>query len=239
MTVRKAVSSSTVVNYLHRCIQKGDLSPDDKLPSEREISEKLGTTRVTTREALKQLEAQGVIYRSNRRGWFVTPERISYDPSRSMFFMDYVTDQGRQPFSQELLKRQISCDAELAAQIGIAEGEPLVELHRLRGADGRPVYVERIYLREKLLPGIIDKSLESSVSRVIRNEYQIDYDKIALDIVVGSLSPEEAELLQAPAGYASITIRRHSYNAAGELLEFDIEEWRHDALQLRVNLRNS
>lgn len=236
MTARKAVTSASVVTYLRSCINKGDLNPDDKLPSEREISERLQTTRVTTREALKQLEAKGVIYRSNRRGWFVTPDRIKYDPSKAMFFMDYVAEQGQQPFSRELQKTKIKADAEIAVMMGVPIGEPLVELQRLRGSGVRPVYVERILLREKLLPGIDKKDLENSVSRVIRNDYQTEYGRIDLDMVVGSLSVTDAELLQAPAGYTSITIQRLSYDTQGEVLELDLEQWRHDALQLKVSL---
>lgn len=236
MTARKVVTSATVVDYLRQCIEKGDLNPDDKLPSERAISERLQTTRVTTREALKQLEAQGVIYRSNRRGWFVTPERINYDPSRAMYFMEYVADQGRQPFSRELLKQRIQADETLAEQMGVPVGEPLVELHRLRGAGERPVYCERIYLRESLLPGIYDQDLSRSVSQVIKGHCQQDYGQIDLDITVGSLDVEQAELLQAPAGYTCIEIKRVSHTPAGEVLELDYELWRHDALKLKVSL---
>lgn len=236
MTTRKAVSSATVVSYLKSCIKKGDLTPDDKLPSEREISERLQTTRVTTREALKQLEAQGLIYRSNRRGWFVTPGRIQYDPSRPMFFMEYVAEQGWQPFSRELFKQRIQADAALAELMGVEEGEALVELHRLRGTNERPVYFEKVYLREKYLPGIFDHSLEHSISQVVRNHYNTDYGRMRLSIISGSLAEDAAELLQAPAGYTCVEIQRISYNSAGELIELDIEHWRHDALQLNVQL---
>lgn len=236
MSTRKAVSSSTVVSYLRNCIKKGDLNPDDKLPSEREISERLQTTRVTTREALKQLEAQGLIYRSNRRGWFVTPDRIQYDPSRAMYFMDYVAEQGQQPFSKQILKKQVVADDILAEKMGIEAGEPLVELHRLRGSGSRPVYFERIYLREKALPGIFEKSIERSLSRVIRGDYHIGYDNVDLNIIVGSLDDYESELLQAPAGYTCIEVQRLVYDANGEVIEYDNEHWRHDALELKVSL---
>lgn len=234
--MRKAVSSATVANYLRQKIETAEWQADDKLPSEREISERLQTTRVTTREALKLLESEGRIYRSNRRGWFVTPSRIQYDPSRAMYFMDYVADQGFQPFSQQTLKQRITADEELAERMGIDVGEPLLELHRLRGSNGRPVYFERIYLREKLLPGIADKSLEQSVSRIIHNEYQSGYGQVDLDIIVGSLDEFEASQLQAPAGYACIEIQRKSFDPNGDVLEYDIEYWRHDSLKLKVSL---
>ncbi|WP_156504394.1 GntR family transcriptional regulator, partial [Oleiphilus sp. HI0066] len=52
-----------------------------KLPSERYLSEQHSTTRVTIREALKLLETEGLIYRENRRGWFISPPKLRYDPS--------------------------------------------------------------------------------------------------------------------------------------------------------------
>lgn len=57
-------------------IQNGALKSGDKLPSERELCALFNTTRITVRESLAQLEASGVIYRADRRGWFVTPERL-------------------------------------------------------------------------------------------------------------------------------------------------------------------
>lgn len=51
----------------------GALAPSTKLPAERRLSESFSTTRITLREALGQLESQGLIYREERRGWFVSP----------------------------------------------------------------------------------------------------------------------------------------------------------------------
>ena len=62
-----------------------------KLPSERELAERFLCTRITLREALQQLETEGLVYRENRRGWFVAPPRIRYNPTRTTGFMEYVS----------------------------------------------------------------------------------------------------------------------------------------------------
>ena len=64
---------------LQEQISHGLLSPTSKLPAERKLSELFSTTRITVREALLQLEAQGQIYREERRGWFVSPPRLAYN----------------------------------------------------------------------------------------------------------------------------------------------------------------
>ncbi|MGI0699068.1 GntR family transcriptional regulator, partial [Pseudomonas aeruginosa] len=73
-----------------------------KLPSERELAERFLCTRITLREALQQLETEGLVYRENRRGWFVAPPRIRYNPTRTTGFMEYVSAQGRQPRTETL-----------------------------------------------------------------------------------------------------------------------------------------
>jgi biotin operon repressor len=55
-------------------IATGTPRADEKFPSEREMIERFGCTRVTLRQALQQLEAEGLVYRENRRGWFVSPQ---------------------------------------------------------------------------------------------------------------------------------------------------------------------
>ena len=62
------------------------LQAGDKLPSERELCAIFSTTRVTIRESTAQLEATGAIYRADRRGWFVTPERLWLDPTQNTNF---------------------------------------------------------------------------------------------------------------------------------------------------------
>ena len=71
----KAVTSIGLA--LQEQIDHGLLPPASKLPAERKLSELFGTTRITVREALLQLEAQGQIYREERRGWFVSPPRLA------------------------------------------------------------------------------------------------------------------------------------------------------------------
>ena len=80
-----------ICNALQEQIEHGLLPPGSKLPAERKLSEVFDTTRITLREALVQLEAQGLIYREERRGWFISPPRLAYDLIRRSRFHAMVT----------------------------------------------------------------------------------------------------------------------------------------------------
>lgn len=78
-------------------IDAGRLGHNDRLPAERMMSAHFATTHITLREALGQLEARGMIYREERRGWFVSPPRVVYNPLQRSHFHAMAREQGRAP----------------------------------------------------------------------------------------------------------------------------------------------
>ena len=66
-----------ICRTLRRYIGSGHLAAGQQLPAERALSERFATTRITIKEALSSLEADGLIYRAERRGWFVAPPRLT------------------------------------------------------------------------------------------------------------------------------------------------------------------
>ncbi len=105
-------------------IAGGEFKPGERLPSERQMQIGGGVARGTVREALFQLEAEGVIYRKERSGWYVSPPPVVYDPTRWEGFMSYVEAQGRQPSTETLSKIEIACDGVLAEIFRARSGRP-------------------------------------------------------------------------------------------------------------------
>ena len=57
-------------------IEQGDLTPGDRLPPERELSETLGVNRMTLRQALRVLDAQGLLIRQRGSGTYIAEPKI-------------------------------------------------------------------------------------------------------------------------------------------------------------------
>ena len=88
-------------------IEAGRLVPGAKLPTERVLAEEFSITRVTVRQALTRMEAEGLIFREERRGWFVSPPRVHYDPTANTSFTKSIAEQGRAAGTQILSKQQV------------------------------------------------------------------------------------------------------------------------------------
>lgn len=217
-------------------IEMGKLAAGSKLPSERQLQRETGAARGTIREALFQLEAEGLIYRRDRSGWYVSPPAVTYNPNRWAGFMTYVTEQGRVPRT-ETLSRQLTPAAPALADIfRIAPGTPLYDIQRRRSVDGRPVLVERIRVDQAVAPGLIDHELDGSLTKILSEKYGLSAARNRLDMRPCALVATAADALGVKPGTPGLLIVRTSLGPDGRVIEYDQEFWLHDAIRIHVDL---
>nr|WP_298728909.1 UTRA domain-containing protein [uncultured Steroidobacter sp.] len=218
-------------------IEVGKLAAGSRLPSERQLQTSAGFARGTIRQALSQLEAEGLIYRRDRSGWYVSPPAITYDPTRWAGFMAYVTEQGRVPATITLAKSTLPATAALADIFRVAPGAPLYVIDRKRTIDGRSVLVERITVDPALAPNLLDHSLDDSLTQILKNEYGVTVARNRVDMRPCALVKDAAEALGAKPGTAGLLVVRTSFDQHGRVVEYDQEYWRHDAIRVHVDLK--
>ncbi|WP_111638361.1 UTRA domain-containing protein [Marinomonas shanghaiensis] len=224
--------------YFRELIEQKTLKSGSKLPSEREIGEQFKLTRVTVRQALQNLEAEGLIYRQNRKGWFVTPPAVIYNPSSHLSFNLYVTEQGFLPHTEKLMQQIEPANAYIAQLMNIAENAPVLYLHRRRSINQRPVLIEKMYINLNLLPGIEKEDLTQSLSQLLKNNYQREYRDMDLVFKSTSLPSSAANELGISAGQPGLHIERINYTDDKQVLEVDYEFWRHDAVNINIAIRD-
>lgn len=217
-------------------IEIGKLPPGSRLPSERQFQTKAGIARGTIRQALSQLEAEGLIYRRDRSGWYVSPPAITYDPTRWAGFMAYATEQGRSPATVTLAKSTEPATAALADIFRVAPGAPLHMIDRKRTIDGRSVLVERITVDPALAPNLLSHCLDGSLTQILKTEYGVTVARNRVDMRPCALVKDAAEALGATSGTPGLLVVRTSFDAHGRVVEYDREYWRHDAIRVHVDL---
>jgi len=218
-------------------IQSGDLGANACLPSERQLQTGTGAARGTVRAALFQLEAEGLIYRKERSGWYVSPAPIVYDPTRWEGFMSYVTAQNREPRTELLSAREVVTTSASSSVFGVRTGAPLYEVRRRRYIDERAVLVETILVDPRMAPGLLDHDLEGSLTQVLRNHYNIGVTRNRIEMQPFALTQEAALALRVKSGLPGLLVTRISEDAQGRVVEYDQESWRHDALKISVDIR--
>ncbi|MDR6679902.1 UTRA domain-containing protein [Pseudomonas oryzihabitans] len=221
---------------LQEQIAHGLLPAMGKLPSERQLSELFATTRITLREALLQLEALGLIYREERRGWFVAPPRLAYNPLARTHFHAMVEAQGRRPATEVLAARQMLASAEICRVLELPAFSSVYQIRRVRRIDGRLVLYVEHYLNAAYFPGLLEHDLQRSLTELYRDRYEIRYGEVRFEILPTALLPEAAQALRVAQGSPALHITRINHDQQGRLIDCDLEFWRHDAIQVRVEV---
>lgn len=217
-------------------IEMGKLPAGTRLPSERQLQTGTGTARGTIREALFQLEAEGLIYRRDRSGWYVSPPAVTYDPTRWSGFMTYVREQGRTPGTQTIRKESAPAPSAIADIFRVAPGASLHVIDRLRTIDERPVLIERITVDPALAPDLLSHSLDGSLTHILTTVYGVTVARNRVDMRPCALIKEVADGLSVKSGTPGLLVVRTSFDNAGRVVEYDQEYWRHDAIRVHVDL---
>ena len=217
-------------------IEARALAPGAKLPPERVLQDQFKVTRNTIRQALIQMETEGLAYRERRRGWFISPPRISYDPTTNASFTESVAHQGRVPGTEVLSKERIVASAWEAARLGCAVGDPVFLVRRLRSVDGRVVLIEHLYVNAGHCPDLLDFPLDSSLTRFMSEHYGIIECRTQVSMRPTAMPKSQAQALGVAAGMPSLCISREIRDQFDRIIEFDQEFWRHDALEINVDL---
>ncbi|MBA1229137.1 UTRA domain-containing protein [Pseudomonas viridiflava] len=229
---------TTICNALQEQIEHGLLTPGSKLPAERKLSEVFDTTRITLREALVQLEAQGLVYREERRGWFISPPRLAYDLIRRSHFHAMVSAQGRIAQTQVLSARLQPASATICEMLELPALSSVIQICRARRIDQRLVLYVEHYLKPEFFPRILDFDMEQSLTELYARQYDLRYGQVRFEMVPTALHAEAAAALKVSTGSPGLRIARINYDQRGRLIDCDLEYWRHDAIHVSAMVQD-
>ncbi|MGF1750056.1 MULTISPECIES: phosphonate utilization transcriptional regulator PhnR [Vibrio] len=213
-------------------IESGTLAPRQKLPAERKLAESFDTTRVTLREALSLLEAEGRIFREDRRGWFISPEPLKYDPTETLNFTNMALSQHRQPKTTLVAAKAMMATKKAAELLQLPPFSDIFRVDRVRYLEDRPVVFVTNYIRTEQFPNLLSHDLSLSLTDIYREQYGVVYSQVKYRVSTTSLLGEMAQALRATSGTPAMMVERINYNQHGELIDCDIEYWRHDAISI-------
>jgi GntR family transcriptional regulator len=226
----RALKHEAIREYVRELV--AEAVPGAPAPSERELVNRFGVARMSVRQALDALVAEGLLERIPGRGTFVArPRRTA---TAVLSFTEEMSRRGMAADSQTLLLRMEQAGVGAARALGITEGDAVVHWRRLRLADGAAVGIEDSYLNEVLLPGFLQGAVPTSLydelrSRGLRPGW-VD-DLLAADVA----GADEAEVLGVPAG--TVVLRKQRRALVGDtVVEVSRSVYRADRYTLRVSL---
>lgn len=202
-----------LMDALRENISRGKWQPGDQLPGEHTLCETYGVSRTVVRQALRELELEGLVYRRKGKGSYVSEPKISEGLAQRLtgFYQD-MAERGYRPISQVLRQAVIPAPVKVAQQLEISPGTPVVELQRLRFVQGEPILLVTCYLPHALCPGLENVDFrEQSLYAYLESTYRLVITRGRRFIEAVAADEDEAESLQVEVGAPLIFLDSVSY----------------------------
>ncbi|WP_018664872.1 UTRA domain-containing protein [Heyndrickxia acidiproducens] len=177
-------------------IHKGTYMDGSRIPSESELCEEYGVSRVTIRRSLQDLVDNGYLVRKQGKGTFVNGGKIKRSLITADGYTEYIESIGEKPERKIVLKKVAPCPSLIAKRLSIPEGSDILRLGRIMYVNGAPLGYEvssyPVKSFENLESGIDDRTsihelLSKKYGIVLKRNYKILNVLLADETIAGHL----------------------------------------------------
>jgi GntR family transcriptional regulator len=222
----------------HR-ISTGEYSPGQQIPSENELCQELSVSRVTLREALRELVRDGMLTKIQGKGTFVAPnppKRLS--PVKYTGFLDDLQERVRKLKVKDVQMTRVPPSAELRTLLQLSPDDTEVTLiKRLRHIDDEPFSFTLNYLPLAIGARVREKELYTvPLLRILQDELKIPIVRAYETVEASPADPDIAQRLGISVLHPVMHMKRVMYTTKDRPFELVETYYRADRYHYSVNL---
>ncbi|WP_421385934.1 GntR family transcriptional regulator [Aeromonas veronii] len=228
-----------IADTIQQWIAQGELAPGDALPTEAELREQFGVSRVTVRQALKQLTELNVIESIQGSGSYVRQEKVNYDIYQLTSLYEKVTDQAAETHSDILAFEVIKASSELAERLNLLEGALVYYVKRVRFIRQIAVTLEETWMPLALFPDLSYAVMQGSKYHYIEEVKQLVIDRSEQEIIPVLPSEQVVEALGIDPAKPIIEKVSRGFLQDGTVFEFSRNFFKSDDYKFTLVARRA
>lgn len=193
--------------------------PFERLPSEQELMERYGVSRVTVRQAIGVLRKQGVVSAKQGKGTFVGAPVVQHELADLRGFYDALVRSGNPPQTRLLKFEPVKPDARIEVLFNASAGHAMY-LERLYLLKAHPFALARAWLPPIAKKISWDEAEANPLYSILENLLHLRVTNADVSIIARTADANEARLLELPAKSPVLVMQRASYSPEGHGLEY-------------------
>ncbi|EYB67272.1 GntR family transcriptional regulator [Deinococcus phoenicis] len=213
-----------VQQRLQNMLEGGEYLPGDKVPSERELAQTLGVSRMTVRRAVDNLVRQGLLERDSTTGTRVSPPKVRrlLNHAHLHSITQMVAATGGRAGGKLLEFQMTAASGSVGQKLHLPPGSPVVMIRRLRLVDDVPFCLETSYLSARRVPGLAAEDLlgGESLYQLLEERFGIVAALGESMIGVAPARASEAQALNLQPDQAVLLYRSVVQDARGQPFEY-------------------
>jgi GntR family transcriptional regulator len=225
---------------LRQRILDGTYESHEQMPSENELVVRFAVSRITVRQALNDLQREGLIFRIHGKGTFVSRPKAIQSLARLEGLGEALSTSGFDISSHVLGHRVVRADAQVAEGLGISYRDEVMEIRRVRCINREPMSLDVTYFPVTIGRRVIKADLQRrDIFAILETDLGISLGNAELQLSAMLADAELAEILGLSSGAAVLRIQRLTHAAGGAPIDFEYLYHRGDSFQYRINLERT
>lgn len=228
---------SHIREALRARILDGSYKAHDQLPSESELTQSFKASRITVRQALGDLQKEGLIFKIHGKGAFVSKPKAFQELGRLQGFAEAMHVHGYETYNRLISLRHQRPDKAVAERLRCGMRTTVTELRRVRFLNREPISLDVSYVPREIGERLAKEDLATrDIFLILENDYGIALGAAELKIEATTADDALATHLGVQVGSPILRIERLTCTAEGRPLDFEYLYYRGDAFQYRVNI---
>lgn len=226
-----------IKDILRDRILEGVYESHEQMPSESELMKAFKVSRITVRQALGDLQKEGLIFKVQGKGSYVSKPKAFQNLARLQGFGEAMASMGYETYSRVIGDQIIPAGTAVGAHLNVPATEAVIEIRRVRFLNREPISVDVSYLPQAIGERLLREDLaHRDIFLILENDYGLPLGQAELQIEAMLADEALARLLKVVEGAPILRIERLTFTAEGKPIDFEYLYYRGDAFQYRLRI---
>lgn len=225
-----------IKDTLKRQILEGTYAPYQRMPSESELMAKFGVSRITVRQALRDLHREGLIFTTQGKGTFASKPKAMQDVQHLEGFEEAMNSKGYETSAQLVSIKEITPNKDVQDKLNIQARDGVVEVIRVRYLNREPVSVDTSFFPMAIGQQLFSKDLGRDIFPLLENELSINLGRADISLEARPADANIAKLLQMDIGEPIMWVQRLTLDIQNNPVDYEYLAFRGDSYKYHFHV---
>ncbi|GAA3964619.1 GntR family transcriptional regulator [Allohahella marinimesophila] len=224
---------------LKKQILNGEYAPYERLPSEAKLMAAFEVSRITVRQALRDLHAEGLVFSSQGKGTFASKPKAMQDVKHLEGFAEAMTAKGYEASARLISIRETRPSKDVETQLEIGPKEDVVEVVRVRYLNREPVSVDTSWFPMAVGKKLFSRNLAGDIFPLLENLLQVRLGRADVSLEARPADADIAKLLEMEPGSPIMWVQRLTRDANDRPIDYEYLAVRGDSYKYRFQIQRA
>lgn len=221
---------------LKKQILAGEYAPYQRMPSESELMKTFSVSRITVRQALRDLHSEGLIFSTQGKGTFASKPKALQDIQHLQGFDEAMKPKGYETSSRLISIGEVVVNKDVQEKLALSSRERVVQVLRVRYLNREPVSVDRSFFPLDIGQGLFSRDLSRDIFPMLENQLGIALGRADISLEARPADAEIAGLLGLAPGSPVMWVERLTCDRNGKPVDYEYLAFRGDSYKYRFHV---